>query len=182
MLDTDTIAKLAAPFITLIGGALIKHFTETRSRIVSFIGHISSFTLQSEQKMAVFTHSIVVRNTGKKTAKNVRLGHNEFPQNITVFPPIQYSIESNPEGKTEIVIPTLVPKEQVTISYLYFPPVTVDQINSYTKSDDGYAKIINAIPTPQPSKAAIAVVYVLSLVGASLIVYGVFKAFLAYVI
>ncbi|MCI0652959.1 MAG: hypothetical protein L0Y38_01675 [Methylococcaceae bacterium] len=94
-LDIGTTAKLTAPFITLIGGVLIKYFTEGRPRIVSFIGHISAFTLQDEQKTNVFTHSIIVRNTGTKAAKNVRLGHNIFPQNITMFPSVQYSVETN---------------------------------------------------------------------------------------
>lgn len=169
--DPDTLAKLLAPIITLIGGAVVKRITEARSKVISFIGHVSSFTLQDEKKTVVFTHSVVVRNAGSRAATNVRLGHNVFPQNITIFPSVQYSVATNPEGKSEIVIPTLVPKEQVTISYLYFPPLTVANINSYTKSDEGYAKIINVIPMPQPSKLVVALVWSCAFVGASFLVY-----------
>jgi hypothetical protein len=180
-LDLDTVAKLAAPIITLIGGALLKYFTEARSRVVSFVGHISSFTLQDEKRSAVFSHSIVVRNAGTKAAKNVRLGHNVFPKDINIYPSVQYSVEVNPEGKSEIVIPTLVPKEQVTISYLYFPPVTVDRINSYTKSDEGFAKIINVIPMPQPSRFIAAGAWGFAFIGVSFVIYWLFRL-VAYVI
>ena len=39
-------------------------------------------------------------------------------------------------------MPTLVPNEQVTISYLYFPPTTWKQINGPVKSDEGLARVL----------------------------------------
>lgn len=179
--DIVTIAKLISPLITLIIGAIIKYYTERRPKIISFIGHVSSFTLNNEDRTPVFTHSVIVRNVGRKAAQNVRLGHNVMPSNVTVFPKIQYQIENTPEGTSEIVIPILVPKEQVTISYLYFPPITWDKINSYTKSDEGFAKIINVIPIPQPSKLALCVVWFLIFVGVSFLIYWIIR-FIAYVI
>ena len=47
------------------------------------------------------------------------------------------------------------------MSYLYFPPLLWSQINVNTKSDDGFAKIINVISMPQPSKAVIAAIWLL---------------------
>ena len=123
-MTTEQIFKIISPLITLIFGAILKYYTEEKSKLVSYIGHISAFTLRDEQKTNVFTHSIIVHNAGRKSARNVRLSHNVLPLNITIYPPVQYSIERNPEGSGEIVIPVLVPKEQITISYLYFPPVT----------------------------------------------------------
>ena len=118
--DPDIIAKVAGPVLSLIVGALIKHYAEARSKVVSFIGHASAFVVQGEYPTSVHTHSIVVRNAGRKAATNVRLAHAVLPPNITVYPPINYLIERNPEGAGEIVFPILVPKEQVTVSYLYF--------------------------------------------------------------
>ena len=177
----EAIAKLISPLITLIISVIIKHYTERRSKVISFIGHVSSFTLNNEERTPVFTHSIIVRNAGRKAAQNIRLGHNVMPPNVTVFPKIQYQIENTPEGASEIVIPILVPKEQVTISYLYFPPVTWDKINSYTKSDEGFAKIINVIPMPQPSKFFLSLVWLLMFVGASFLFYWLIRL-IAYVI
>ena len=170
-LDLETFAKVASPIFTLVMGAVIKRYTEGRPRLLSFLGHVSAFTLQGEKNTAVFTHAVVVRNAGRIAAKNVRLGHMNLPQNVRVEPQVEHTICRRPDGTGEIVIPVLVPKEQVTISYLYFPPLTYNQINAYTKSDDGFAKIINAISTPQPPKPVVWLVWALMFVGASFLVY-----------
>jgi hypothetical protein len=39
----------------------------------------------------------------------------------------------------DIVIPTLIRSEEITVSYLYFPPVTVAQVNAGIKCDEGFA-------------------------------------------
>jgi hypothetical protein len=179
--DIETIAKLASPIITLLLGAIVRHYTERRAKVISYLGHVSSFTLQNDQRTPVFTHSVIVRNAGKKAAQNVRLGHNILPRNMTILPKVQYRIEESPEGASEIVVPILVPKEQITISYLYFPPVTWDQVNTYTKFDEGLAKIINVIPMPQPPKWALILVWTLIFVGASLVLYWLMRL-IAYVI
>lgn len=173
--DPDVIAKILAPVISIIVGAIIKYYAETRSKLVSFIGHVSSFTLQDPQRTVIHTHSVIVRNTGNKSANNVRLSHTVLPPNVTIYPPIQYKIETNPEGNGEIVIPVLVPKEQVTVSYLYFPPLLWNQINFTTKSDEGLARILNVIPMPQPSKFVLTVIWLLMLVGASFIIFWLLK-------
>jgi hypothetical protein len=94
--DIEIIAKIASPIITLLLAAIIKHYTERRSKLVSFVGHISSFKLRDENQTPVFTHSIVVRNAGRKSAVNVRIGHNFLPPNIQVSPSVKYTVEENP--------------------------------------------------------------------------------------
>jgi hypothetical protein len=170
-LDSEIIAKVAGPILSLVLGVVIKHYTEARSKLISFVGHTSAFTIQGDVPTVVHTHAIVVRNAGRKAATNVRLTHAVLPPNITVYPPVQYSVERNPEGAGEILFPVLVPREQVTVSYLYFPPLVWSQINSNTKSDEGFAKIVNAIPTPQPSKTLLAALLFLMFVGASFLFY-----------
>ena len=179
--DVDTFAKVVGPLLSLLVGAVIKHSAEARAKVVSFIGHVSSFTLQDEQRTVVHTHSVVVRNIGRKAAHNVRLAHALLPPNVTVYPPVQYTIEKNPEGISEIVIPVLVPKEQITVSYLYFPPLTWNQVNASTKSNEGFAKILNVIPMPQPHKAILVVFWSLVFVGASFLFYWLVRL-MAYVI
>lgn len=169
--DPDIVAKIAGPLISLIIGAAIKRYTTARSRVISFIGSVSAFVLQDEHRTTVHTHSVVVRNAGRKAARNVRLMHGVLPPNITLYPQVKHSIERNADGSGEIVIPVLVPKEQITVSYLYFPPLLWSQVNTSTKSDDGFAKVINVVPMPRPSKAAIYAVWGLMFVGASFILY-----------
>jgi hypothetical protein len=36
----------------------------------------------------------------------------------------------------------LVPGEEITVSYLYFPPVTVAQVNAGIRSNEGFARQI----------------------------------------
>ena len=68
-------------------------------------------------------------------------------------------------GGRDIVIPTLVPGEQITISYLYFPPVTVAQVNAGIKCDQGFAQAIPVLLQRQYPRWFNAVVSVLLLLG-----------------
>jgi len=177
-IDPEITAKLLAPVFSVLLGVFVKRYFESRSKLVSFIGHVSAFTLQDQNKTVVHTHSVVIRNTGNKPAHNVRLTHDVLPPNVTVYPQVQYRIEGNPEGAKEIVIPILVPKEQVTVSYLYFPPLLWSQVNKSTKSDEGFAKIINVIPAPQLSRFVLMCFWSLVLIGASFVFYWVVKIIL----
>ena len=174
-LDLELIAKIVSPILTLLVGTLIRNYNERRPKLVSFIGHISSFDLKDEKHTKVGTHSIVIRNAGRKSATNVRVGHHFLPAYIKIDPSIKYTIEENPENKSEIVFPVLVPKEQVSISYLYTQPVTFHNINSYTKSDDGFAEILRVIPKPQPNKLIEFILSTFVFVGGSFTLYWIFK-------
>ncbi|MCF5946696.1 hypothetical protein L2249_25710, partial [Xanthomonas perforans] len=63
------------------------------------------------------------------------------------------------------------PKEQVTISYLYEEPTVWNQVSWPSKSDDGLAEIVQAIPAPRPNKLVRYSSVVLSMVGLSYILY-----------
>ena len=186
-LDPEVIAKVAGPVISILIGAVLKHYTEARSKVISFVGHASAFTIKGENPVTIHTHSIVISNTGRKAATNVRLTHANLPANVVVYPPVKYLIERNPvsqlnpEGAGEIIFPVLVPKEQVTISYLYAPPLTWSQINVNTKSDEGFAKIINAIPMPQSNKVILFGTWILSFIGASFLFYWLVRLGIAII-
>ncbi len=171
-IDWDLVAKVVAPTIAAFVGAFINRAIENRPRLVSWLGHTSSVTLRAnpQSPLQVNTHAVVVRNTGRKPAKNVRLGHFVLPD-FQVWPDIVHSVVQLPGGGQEILIPTLVPGEQVTVAYLYFPPLIFTQINSYTKSDDGFAKIITVLPTPQWPRWAQLLVWVLLVIGVGAIAY-----------
>ncbi len=81
-------------------------------------------------------------------------------------PSVVYHVEQLPGGGAEIVFPTLVPGEQVTVGYLYYPPVLWSNVNSSTKSDEGFAKIVNVLPTPQPSVWVLRGMWALIVLGA----------------
>ena len=148
-MELDTIAKLLAPIATAIIGFLVKKYLEARPKLITYLVHASAIPLHDDKNTEVNTHSIVVRNAGKRTAHNVRIGHNFLPKSFQLYPQLTHNIVEGDNGAAEILIPTLVPDEQVNISYLYFPPDTWHKVNSYCKSDEMSAKYINIVPSLQ---------------------------------
>jgi len=167
----EILAKIIAPLITAIVGFLIKRHLEAKPRLLTYLVHASAIPLNDENETIVNTHSIVVRNSGKKTAHNVRIGHNHLPTSYQIYPALTHEIKNGPNDAAEILIPTLVPNEEVSITYLYFPPKTWNQINSYCKSEEGSAQAINVIPSPKLSKLVITLFWSMVFIGASTTLY-----------
>ena len=172
----DLVSKLVLPVVTALIVAAIGKRLEYRPKLVTYLAHAAGFALppiegpaatpqdgvEAERATAaaapgtpgvqVNVHSVVVRNTGRKTAFNVRIGHSAKVRLYVLEPQVQHEMKDAPNGGWEIIIPALVPNEQVLISYLYFPPVIWRQVNTYTKSDEGSARYLNVLPTPQPPR------------------------------
>lgn len=144
-IDWQLAASVGMPIITFFVGALLNHLLESRPKLVSHLGFISSHRLEPNADGSpgaiVNTHSVVIRNMGRKAAINVRLGHNFLP-NVNVYPDVEYEIRDLPGGGKELVFPTLVPKKEVSVNYLYFAPDTWERINTYVESDTGPAKVV----------------------------------------
>ena len=169
-INIDVIGKLLAPIITAIVGFIAKRYFEARPKLITYLVHASAIPLGDEKNTNVNTHSIVVRNAGKKTAHNVRIGHNFLPA-FQIYPQLAHEVVRGPNNSAEIIIPTLVPGEQINISYLYFPPEVWGQVHSYCKSDEMTAKYINVIPAAQLNKLQLSVIWALLFVGATTLVY-----------
>ncbi len=153
-----------------MGRYLDRWFTK-RPKLIVWLGHSTAFNVRSQPPVTVHTHAIVVRNTGRETANQVRIGHNVLPDNYQLFPAVPHTIERTDGGIAEIVIPRLVADEQVTVSYLYSPPLLWSQIHAYTKSNEGFAKALNVLPTPQLPKWLVNLIWSLVFVGAVSIIY-----------
>ena len=172
--DWTLFARYAAPIVALIVGALLNHWTEKRQRLISYMSNASAVTVQlpAGGAVQVHSHSVVVRNIGGKAAQNVRLGHSILPD-FSVYPAVNYNVVNLPAGGKEIVFPALVPGEQVTVAYLYFPPVLWSNVNTYTKSDEGFAKIINVLPSQQYPQWLSLVAGILMIVGTITAIYAI---------
>jgi hypothetical protein len=144
-IDPMLVAVVAGPILGVIAGFVLNRFFETRARLVYYLGHASEFVVPTAS-LTVHTHAVVIRNIGRLTVHNVRVGHMVLPPDIAVFPYRQYRIEALPGDHNEIVLETLAPNEQITISYLYFPPLYWHQINSEVRCDEGLARAINVLP------------------------------------
>lgn len=172
MIDWNTYAIIIAPVAALFVGALLNRATERRPKLITHLGHVSAHRVPQQDGtfVDVFTHSVVLRNTGRKPAANVRISHDTLP-NYNVFPQINCYTENLPDGGSDIVIPKLVPGQLITISYLYFPPITWRNTNVSVRSDEGFAKEINVLPTKQYPKWLNFVAAVLMLIGLSSLLY-----------
>ena len=138
------IATISSPLIALFVGIWANRRFEARASLISYFGHVSSFRFTPPGGMptVVHTHAVVLRNASRrKSATNVRLSHHVLPD-FVIWPEVSYRVDELPSGSKDIVIPALVPGEQVTISYLYFPPLTVANVNAGIKHDGGFAQQI----------------------------------------
>ncbi|MHB1757276.1 MAG: hypothetical protein ACYCT9_07150 [Leptospirillum sp.] len=171
-IDWNLALKITVPLFALVLGRFLDLWFAKKSKLIFYVGHASAFRLEGQDQIQIYTHAVVIRNAGRETAHNVRIGHNFLPENYQIFPPVPHEVVDipNSSGK-EIIIQTLVSNEQITISYLYFPPITYDKINSYTKSDEGFAKTINVVPTPLPAKWVIKAIWVVIFIGVVAILY-----------
>ena len=140
MLDWQLFVDVAVPALMLFVGVWVDRWLESRPILLSYWGHVSSFTYQQGDGNTgvVNTHSVVIRNVGRRAATNVRLSHTILPD-FNIWPRIQYHLEEVPDSGQDIVIPTVVPKQELTISYLYFPPRTFADINAGVRCDEGFA-------------------------------------------
>jgi hypothetical protein len=139
-LDWRVIAQIAAPLIALFVGAWLNRYLERRPKLVSYFGHVSSFTITQANaaNFVIHHHAIVLRNNGGLPAKNVRVSHLVLPD-FNVWPTANYTVAKTTGGLTDIVFPAVVPGEEITISYMYTPPRTVGDVNHGIRYDDGFA-------------------------------------------
>src|SRR5262245_40701157 len=141
VIDFSVFGRIAEALATLVLGGVISRAIERRPRLIAYYGHVGEFQLQpSGQYPAamVHTHSVVLHNTGKLAAKNVRVPHRLAlapPLNFSVAPPTDFKRTPLTGGGEEMMFLVLVPGQQVTVSYLYFPPLTWLQINLPISSD-----------------------------------------------
>lgn len=149
-INWELVKDVAIPILILVIGIGLDRSLRRRPKLIAHYGHVSVFRSRPDGKkpIDINTHSVVIRNEGNKTANNVKVMHDYLPDDINVFPSVEYSVRVLPDGSKELIFPMLIPKEEITISYLYYPPVTFDQIVTNVKSDEGAAKVISVWYAP----------------------------------
>ena len=168
----------------LVIGGLITHWFERRPRLLVYYGHVAAFQPHPPggQPFGVDTHAVVIRNAGRATAHNVRVPHwgllegNVPPISVSVFPPVTTTREVT-EGRETLVIPVLAPGQQVTLSYLYFPPITFNVIHIPISSDEVMARQLNVLPTPQPPRWWVLTRWALVLIGVAAVLYALIELY-----
>jgi hypothetical protein len=117
---------------------------------------------------------VVIQNRGRKAATNVRLGHHHLPA-FSVYPPsLAFSEVPVPGSANQILFLVLPPKSQVQITYVYFPPLTYNQIHAGISSDDGSPTARDLLITHRPATAVIIAWWSLVALGLVTALYGLF--------
>lgn len=176
-IDWNVVATIASPVIALFVGVWVNRRFESRPVLISYFSHVSAFrsTPPGGQPLQVNSHSVVLRNTGRQRATNIRLHHVTLPE-FNIWPAVVHNIETLPDGSLDIVIPTLVPGEEITVSYLYFPPLIVGQINAGIKCDQGFANQITVLlqrQYPRWFNRTLIALFLMGLVTVCYLIYAV---------
>jgi hypothetical protein len=175
--DFSIFSRVAEALIIAVLGGFIARVIERRPRVVVFYGHIGEFHLpptQGNPALRVHTHTVVIRNNGRLAAHNVRVPHNlplTPPLNFSVAPQTAFTRAPLAGGGEEITFSVLVPGEQITISYLYFAPLTFNQINLPIRSDEGLARAVNVLPARQFPRWLVMFMWGLAFVGSITVIY-----------
>ena len=85
-IDWVVVAMFATPIFTLFVGVALDHYLAKRSKVIAYFGHVADFRVRDEKGTLVYTHSLVIRNAGRKTATNIRLGHYAMPRDYNIIP------------------------------------------------------------------------------------------------
>ena len=164
-IDWSLVSNITVRIFLVIFGFVLSRLLERKAKVVYYLGHVSAFNLR-DTDAEVYTHIIVIFNSSNKTAKNVRVGHDYLPRDFTIFPKNKvYEEKEAPGGGKNIVFPKLVPKETITISYLYYPPLTYQQVNSQVTHDEGFAKPIPVLISKQYPKWQLKIVALFIFLG-----------------
>lgn len=168
--DWKIIAQIASPVIAFFLG----RFLERKPKIIAYYSNISAVTVKTNEPILVHIHSITIRNKGGMAATNIRVGHRIDLEgmNFSLYPSHKYEIVKFPnyEG-SELVLSKLLPKETLTINYLYYPPLLFNQIHSHLKHDGGIGKVVDGMSLPTPSKIQLCIVYTLMGIGSIALAY-----------
>ncbi len=181
-IDWQTVATIAAPIVALFAGAALDRWYEGRQRLVVYLTNMADFVIRvpgpPPEDMHCNTFSLVLRNAGMRATKNVRIGHYWLPPNVNINPSIPHKIDYSPPGTAaEVQIDRLVPGQQVTISYLVWGDVQATNVISYVNSDDGEARVLNVLPTPQLPRWLLRLLRFLVVVGVVTVLYLAYLAF-----
>ena len=167
--------------ITLLIGIFLNRIFESKPRLITYFGHVSAGKIKIEEEnkiVDIFTHSIVVRNLGRKPAMNVHIEHNPGLANIenmiSVYPPTETKVLKIPNVGEVIALERMLPNQEITITYVYAPPLQYDRINTHVRSDEGIAKRVHVLLNKQLPTWLLNILRILLFVGFVTTIYGAY--------
>lgn len=178
-IDWAIVAGIAGPLVVFFLGVLGNRLYESKQRLVVYLTNFANFTIRSDKSgvddIHLRTFSLVIRNAGRRATNSVKIGHHWLPKDVTIFPAIPHHIDNSAPGNaSEVQIDQLVSGEQITISYLLWDVVQPAEVISYVKSDDGQARVLDVLPTPQLPKWTQRLLWILIFIGIVTILYTIY--------
>lgn len=162
--------------VSLIVGYILHKLTTRQAELVYYTSHAQWVTLppigDAQAVGPIGTFALFLWNPGKAPAKDVHVGHYLLPAN-NVFPDIPRETVALPGGGQAMKFPVIPPKTQVSISYLYFGVMTVEQIISYVGWEGGTAKRLPVILQRVWPKWYVTSMWVLFLAGVWVLLNGI---------
>lgn len=164
--------------ILILGGFIsitLNQWLEKKPKLIAYIGQQGIFRLKKRENLPeteILTHSIVIKNDGKKSAKNINVIHVNLPEDFTVFPATDWTLKELNYGAKALVFPNLAPSQQITIAYLY--PPNFPLIHGEISYEEGMAKIIEMLPVQQISQSLHILRCILILTGLIFWLYLIF--------
>jgi len=176
-------------FLMLVSGTIGYFFhrlQKEKSRLIYYIQHISDFnitidptpTIPAKRDVPLYTHTLIIRNNGNKTAEDIEVRHLFLPLHVSILPKAKLDglkIDRKNGGGT-IYIKDIVPQEQVTIAYLdTYPYAPKNIFATVVKSKDGFAKAQSMVLYPWLPKWALRFSQLLLYLGLLFIVFILYK-------
>ena len=171
ILDWHIVVAILKLIVPAGVGAMIERLLQRRSKLICYYSSIATHTIDAQPPIQVHTCSIVIRNDGRAAAHNVVIPHLLHMMNVHVLPPVPYQLNPLPGGAEELVFPLIIPKQEISISYLYYPPLVLNQIHSRPRSDEGFAKFVPMNLTRNLSRAKRTAILIVFTAGLLAILY-----------
>lgn len=118
----------------------------------------------------VETNSILVRNTGRETTRNLELVFNWKPKCVNIWPPRHYETKDQLDGRHVLKFDSLSPDESIGCEVLSINGKAPALLTA--RSDECVAKVVPMFPQPVIAPAARNVLRLLVAVGLAAAVYG----------
>ncbi|MDF1680256.1 hypothetical protein [Ponticaulis sp.] len=166
-IDWNLVVQIIIPLVAAFFGAVAFQVIERKPKLNAWFLHAGATKVKD---MNFYTHVIVLKNAGRKTASGVRISHHALPD-FSIYPDTEYKIIELPGGGKEIFLDSLVPGQSINVSYLYYAPLRLEQIHNGIRFADGVATQIPIRATPIVSKQVEITAGILMLVGFITLIY-----------
>src|SRR6266404_2310864 len=131
----------------MVGYALYR-LTNRFSNLISYTSHVQWVTIPPQQGQQptppIGTFTLFLWNAGRAPARDVQVGH-YLPLPNNVYPDLPRQTATTPGGGTVMTFASIPPRTVVSISYLFYGVLTIEQIISYVNWEQGTSKKIPVV-------------------------------------